>query len=330
MTSVKILGTGHYAPEHTAKNEDFTAFLDTSDEWITTRTGMKVRHIAVDEPTWYMGAEAAKQALEASGTKPEEIDMVIVTTCTSDIITPSVAALIQRTLGIENAIAVDVNVACTGFAYAVDMARRYMAMGDVGKVLLVGAETLSQFVDYTDRSMCVLFGDGAGACVLTLAEGVFGTYQHNDIGGTHHIYAKRIRRATPFGAPSKEEEMDPFPMPLKENITMNGREVYKFASKAMPHAIEKACEKAGVQVNDLAMIFPHQANLRILQAAAKNMGMEMGRMYVNIHEYANTSSATIAIGLNECVRAGKIKRGDLICLVGFGAGLTSGAIVFEY
>jgi 3-oxoacyl-[acyl-carrier-protein] synthase-3 len=330
MTSLNLLGTGSYAPAYTVTNDDFARFLDTSDEWIATRTGMKRRHIAVDEPAWHMGAVAARRAMENAGVGADEIDLVLGITCTSDFQSPAMANLIQRELGIESAFSFDVNAACAGFITGMDMARNYLLSGGVKRVLLVAAENLSQYVDYTDRSMCVLFGDAAGACVLGAAEGLYGSYQLCDIAGTHHIYNQKPRRSTPFGRAAEKSPFDPFPMEVCDNLTMNGREVYKFASKAMPAAIEKACENAGVAVANLDRIFPHQANLRILQAAAKNMGMAMDRMYVNIEEYGNTSSATIPIGLDECIRAGKLRRGELICLVGFGAGLTLGATVFRY
>jgi 3-oxoacyl-[acyl-carrier-protein] synthase-3 len=277
-----------------------------------------------------MGAVAARRALESAGVEPGEIDLVIGITCTSDFQSPAMANLIQRDLGIDSAFSFDVIAACAGFITGSDMARNYLVSGGVKRILVVAAETLSQIVDYADRSMCVLFGDAAGACVIGPGEGIYGSYQLCDISGTHHIYNQRPRRSTPFGQAAENSPFDPFPMEVMDNLTMNGREVYKFAAKAMPAAIEKACENAGVTVDDVGKIFPHQANLRILQAAAKNMGIDMDRLYVNIQEYGNTSSATIPVGLDECIRAGKLQRGELICLVGFGAGLTLGATVFRY
>ncbi|MDR2933477.1 MAG: ketoacyl-ACP synthase III [Oscillospiraceae bacterium] len=330
MISIRILGTGHYVPPKTAINEDYAEFVETSDEWISTRTGMKTRHIAVNEPVWYMGARAAKQAMDASGTMPADIDMVLVTTTTSDFMTPAVSSIIQMELGIENAVAFDINVACSGFAVAMDMARRYLATGDMRRILVVGSERLTQFVDYTDRATCVLFGDGAGAFVVEEASGVYGSYRHTDINATPFIYCKRPTRTTPFGSPGPEGEKTPFPVTVLDNMYMNGREVYKYSTQAMPEAIKKACGKAGVSVADLKMIFPHQANLRILQTAAKNMDLPIERFGVNIEKYGNTSSATIPICLDEHVRGGFVARGDLICLVGFGAGFIYAATVFEY
>ena len=330
-TSIKILGTGHYLPERVVTNDDFTAFVDTSDEWISTRTGMQKRHIAVEDPAWHMGAVAAQRALAAAGLSARDIDMIVVSTCTPDYFCPSAAGLIQRQLGIKEAMAFDVNAACNGFTVILDMARRYLATGDVQRVLLVGTEALSQYVDYTDRASCILFGDGAGACVVEKAEGLYGAFQANDTEETHIVYGKRRRRTTPFGEAVQESRFDLFPAQVLDSIVMNGRELYKLVvSKAMPEAVAKACARAGVAISDLAMIFPHQANLRILQAAAKNMKISMDKIYENIGEYANTSSATVPIGLDEGIRAGKIRRGDTICLVGFGAGINYGAVALTY
>lgn len=332
MTGIKILGTGRYLPRKVVTNDDFAAIVETSDEWIRTRTGMQNRHIAdADEPTWYMGARAAGKAIEAAGISREDVDMIIATTVTPDYLTPSVACLIQHELGIADAFAFDINVACAGFTYAVDMARRYLATGDVRYVLIVGAETLSQMVDYTDRATCVLFADGAGACVVAAGKKTFGSFLCCDASGIQHIYAKKRRRNVPFLEKDEPvEKREPFPTSVMDNIYMVGRDVYKFATKAMPEAVLKACEKAGVSVSGLSLILPHQANARIIETAAKNLDVPMEKVHVNIHDYGNTSSATVAIALDECARNGKIKRGDLICMVGFGAGLVYGACVFEY
>ena len=329
MTGVKILGTGTYLPERVVQNDDFAAFVDTSDEWIQSRTGMSRRHIAsTDEPVWHMGAKAAEEALRNANLSAADIDMILVTTVTADFSTPSIACLIQGAIGAENAFAMDLNVACTGLAFALDMARRYLATGDVGTVLLVCAEQLSQLTNYDDRSTCVLFGDGAAACVARAAEKPFAAFLKSDATGAQHIYSKKKLRSIPFFAGTEEHE--PFPVESTGAIVMNGREVYKFATKAMPEAILNACAKLGVALSDLVRIIPHQANIRILQTAAKNLGLPWEKIHVNIADYGNTSSASIAIGLDECIRGGRINRGDLVCIVGFGAGLTYGACVFEY
>lgn len=331
-TGVTVLGTGFYVPEQAVKNADYAAFVETSDEWITTRTGMKKRHIATDEPTWKLGSLAGKMALENSGLASEDIDMVLVTTVTSDFITPAMACLIQQELAIPSAMALDINVACTAFCFAVDMARRYLVTGDVEHVLLVSAESLSQITNYQDRATCVLFGDGAGACVLGKNKNptVYGSFQDCDASGAEYIHAKHSRKTHPFNSVENNDIQEPFPIHWHDLIYMNGREVYKFATRAMPDAVEAACRKAGVSVSDLSLIIPHQANLRIVEAASKRLGVPAEKIFTNIDKYGNTSSASCAIGLHEAVTTGAIAKGDLVCLVGFGAGLTYGATIFTY
>lgn len=330
MAGIKILGTGRYVPEKVVDNNDYAKIVETTDEWISTRTGIRTRHIAsVAEPTWYMGAQAARAALESSGVDAADVDMIIVTTVTADFITPSTACIIQMEIGASNAFAFDINVACAGLAYALDMAHRYLS-DEVKTVLIVNAESLSQITNYADRTTCVLFGDGAGACVLTASEGRFASYLRSDAAGAGLIYAKYPRRSSPFFE-TDEELLEPFPKPLvAEGVYQNGREVYKFATKVMPLAVEKACQKLGISPGDLSLIIPHQANYRIIETGIKNLGLPEDKFYVNIQEYGNTSSASIAIGLDECVRSGRISRGDLVCAVGFGAGLIYGASIFEY
>lgn len=332
MNSIKILGTGMYVPDFVATNEDYTKIIETSDEWITTRTGMKQRHISKDEPTWLLGAKAAKMALSNSGLRPTDIDMIVVSSVTPDYFTPSMASIIQGYLEIGEAMAFDINVACTAFTFGLDMARRYLATGDVENVLFISAESLTQLTNYQDRTTCVLFGDAAGACVVTKAEGIYGNFQSADASGVSQIYARIPRKELPFFDSTDSTENDFFveDKSFDNLMYMNGREVYKFATKAMPRAIELACEKAGIAPDDLDMIFPHQANLRIIETAVKNLQIDPEKVFVNIEKYGNTSSATASIALHEAIEQCKIKRGDKICAVGFGAGLTYGANVFIY
>lgn len=329
MDGLEILGTGRRLPVKIVDNTDFTRIVETSDEWISTRTGMKRRHIAsAAEPTWRMGADAARLALDAAGLCATDIDMIIVSTVSSDYYTPSTACMVQREIGATGAFALDINVACTGFAFSLDMARRYLAAGDFGHILIIGAESLSQLINYKDRTTCVLFGDGAGAWVVKAADKKFASYLKSDASGAHLIYAGRPRRESPFlDQPETDEPLGP---PSPDSICMNGREVYKFATRVMPEAVKKACAKLGISVSDLKLVIPHQANARIIETAAKNLGLPDDKIYVNIEKYGNTSSASIAIALDECIEDVKIERGDLICVVGFGAGLTYGASVFEY
>lgn len=330
MTSVKILGTGHYAPPYIVRNDDFTKFLDTSDEWISTRTGMCERHFALDESPWLMGAKAARVALDSAGLEPDDVDLVIGTTVTSDYYIPSMASIVQYELGIKDAYAFDISVACTGLSFAIDIARRYLCTGDYRRALIVCAESPTQFIDFSDRSMCVLFGDGAGACIVEKAEGIYGSYQRNDISGSVSVYGRRSRRTTPFDHLTGDGVTPPFEVGDAGYFRMAGRGVYKISTVSVPTAIEEACKKAGITVSELDLIFPHQANLRILETIAKNMSIPMEKIAVNIEKYGNTSSASIPICLDEYIRGEKIKRGDKICLVGFGAGFNYSATVLEY
>lgn len=324
-----IAGTGHYLPDFVATNEAYEQFLDTSDEWITTRTGMKERRISLGIPTWKMGELAARQALEAAQVTPKEIDMVACTTVTGDFYYPSTAGMIQGAIGAKNAFAFDLSASCSGSVYGMDVVHRYLMTGGAQTVLMVSAENLTQTADYTDRGSCILFGDGAGAAVLRYRkDSLFCASLHSDPDGAKHLYAKKQRQPLPFsGEPDVFEE--PFTAVKDRVIVMNGREVYKFATRAMPQAVWTACKKAGIQVEDLDLVIPHQANLRIIETAAKALKIPQQKVYVNIERCGNTSSATIMICLDECIREGRITRGDKVCLVGFGSGLTYAAAILE-
>ena len=330
-TGVKILGAGKYVPELIATNEDFTKIVETSDEWITQRTGIKQRHITNGEPTYYIGAMAAKKALEDAGVKAEEIDLIIVATLTPDFFTPSVACLVQREIGAIGSMAVDINCACSGFVYGFDMAKRYLQTGDgINKVLLVATEELSKFVDYTDRSSCVLFGDGAAAFVLEKAENtVYASFLGADGNGAKFLVSRALKSENAFRTAEEDFDME-MPETKEHFFTQDGKEVYKFATKILPFATQKACEKLGITADDLDSIVPHQANIRIIETAAKNLGVSMDKFAMYIDRYGNTSSASIPIAFCDAVEDGKIKRGDKVCLVGFGGGLTYGAAIFEY
>lgn len=330
MTGIKLIGTGMYIPETVATNEDFTKIVDTSDEWITKRTGIKERHPSNGEPTWYMGVQAAKQAMEDAGVTPDGIDMVISTSVTGDYYTPSTANIMQGKLGIHKAFSIDINCACAGFVYGFDMAQRYIAMDDdVKTVLIISSENITKLVDYEDRSTCVLFGDGAGAAVVTAGPNRCYTYLECEAQDANKIYAQNARPGNAFTTQEgREKYLDLFPQGREHYMHMDGRDVYKFATRAMPEGLHKACEKAGIKVEDLALIIPHQANYRIIETAAKNLGLSMDHFYLNIDRYGNISSACIPVCLNELKRAGRLKEGDKIALVGFGAGLVYGATVF--
>jgi len=330
MTGIKILGTGHYVPDYVVTNNDFTGIVDTSDEWIRTRTGMNRRHISLGEPTWHMGMLAARRALEAAGKTGKDIDMIVVTTVTTDFFFPSIASIIQEKIGAVNAFSMDISVACAGLTYSLDMARRYLATGDVETVLVIGTENLSNFLNYEDRGTCILFGDGAGALVVEKSDKPFASWLYTEASGVHQTYCKRVRNPLPFAGQPEYEELLPFPLDVDGLIYMNGREVYKFATRSMPLAVKNACGKLGWEVSDIDLLVPHQANLRIIETALKNLDFPMEKVYVGLQEYSNTSSASIIIGLDECARSGRLKRGDKVCIVGFGAGLSLGANAFVY
>lgn len=330
-TGINIKGIGKYLPEFIASNEDFSKIVDTSDEWITQRTGIKTRHISNGEPTYYLGAAAAEEAIKSAGISPVDIDMIITATVTPDFFTPSQSCLIQREIGATGSLAIDINCACTGFVYGFDMARRYLATDDdVKTVLLVAAEELSKFTDYTDRSSCVLFGDGAAAFVLEKKENtVYSSYLGADGTGAKYLVSRALRSENAFRRNTHDFDMQ-MPQTKEHYFAQDGREVYKFATKILPETVRRVCEKQGLDVSELDAIIPHQANIRIIETAAKNLGIPMDKFTVCIDRYGNTSSASIPIAFCYKAAAGGIKRGDKVCLVGFGGGLTYGAVIFEY
>jgi 3-oxoacyl-[acyl-carrier-protein] synthase-3 len=329
---IKILGTGSYTPEFCVNNEDMTKIVETSDEWITSRTGIKNRHISNGEPTWYMGLEAAKKALDAAGISPEQIGLIVDTSVTHDFFTPSTACIIQGKLGAVNATAFDMNAACAGFVFALDCANRYMATDpEMEYALVISNEMLSKITDYEDRTTCVLFGDGAAAVVLKRSDNFFTSFTHTNGEGAKHLFAKNNMPKTRFQTETKPEYSDGFSDEInKSSLVQNGRRVYAFATKALPEAVEKAAAKVNFDKNEIDYIIPHQANMRIIEAASERLDISLDKFLVNIAEHGNTSSASIPICFDESVRAGKIKRGDKVCFVGFGAGLTYGSVIVEY
>ena len=332
-----ILGTGSYAPEGTLTNEDFTRFIETNDEWIRTRTGISERRVATGEPTWYMGAQAAKNAIEAAGIDPAEIGLIIDTTITQDYCTPSMSCIVQRETGAVNAACFDLNAACSGFVYAMDMAHRFLKTEPSAKYALVLAnEQLSRITNYEDRTSCILFGDGAAAAVVEYKEdALYSSHLGADGTGAKFLFAKSSLPDSPFIEREKADrqwhDFDAQPEGrYPHGMKQDGKEVYRFATQAMPRAAQAAAEKIGFDLADIDKIVPHQANIRIIETAMKNMKLPMDKAVVNISHHGNTSSASIPIALDEAVRSGEIKRGDKICLVGFGAGLTYAAIIMEY
>lgn len=330
MTGLKICGTGSYLPAHVVDNVAFEKIVETSDEWITTRTGIKSRHIADGDTTWSMGYEAARRALESAEISAGDVDLILATTVTADYITPSLSCVIQGLLGAKNAACIDLNCACAGFVYALDMAHRYLQGGDIKTVLIVSSEMLSRCTNYEDRATCVLFGDGAGAAVVRAADAPFASVLGADGTGAHLMFGKNPEPKNPFSsAPLTANAISESPLGIG-NFFMDGKEVYKFATHAMPEALRRSCEKAGVTVESLDWVIPHQANIRIVQTSMKNLKLPMERALINIDHTGNTSSATIPVMLDEAARDGRLRRGQLLGMAGFGAGLIYAGAVMEY
>ena len=323
---VGILGMGHYVPEKILTNFDLEKMVETSDQWITERTGIKQRHIAApEEATSDLCYNAAMIALKDAGVAPEELDLVIVATASPDHVFPSTACLVQDRIGAKNAAAFDLAAGCSGFVYSLGVASQMIATGLYKHALIIGAETLSRIMNWTDRNTCVLFGDGAGAAVLGPVEegyGVLGIDMGADGSGGKYLIQPAGGSRNP-ASPETVEAND-------HTIHMNGPEVFKFAIQIMGKTAKRALAKANMKAEDLDMLFPHQANLRIISSAAKRLKMPMEKVWVNVDKYANTSAASIPIALCEAQAAGALKKGDNILLDGFGAGLTWASIVLKW
>lgn len=332
MSGIKILGGGVYLPEKTVTNHDFEKIVDTSDEWIKKRTGIELRHVSDGEYTWSMGLKAAKKALKNSNLEPNDIDMIIVTTVSADFAYPSMSNVIQGELKATRAFGIDISCACAGFVYGLDMANRYINCGDdVTNVLIISTENITKAVDYKDRSTCVLFGDGAGAIVVTKGENKLYSYLATDGSGSRLIYAHLDKPSNAFvDKELAKENAKLFPNETNGRMFMDGRETYKFAVSKMPEALEKACSKAGIKPSDLDVLIPHQANLRIIETAVKNLNMDFSKVCIKIQKLGNISSACIPVCFSELIESGEIKRGDKVGLVGFGSGLIYGANVFTF
>lgn len=329
MIGIKMIGAGMYIPDTIASNEDFVQLVDTSDEWIMRRTGIKTRHLSDGELTWQMGLKAAKDAIADAGIDPSKIDMVIHTSVTADYFYPSMSNIIIGKLGMKEAFGIDISCACAGFVYGMDMAQRYLASDDVKTVLIVSSENITKTVDYTDRSTCVLFGDGAGAVIVQKGEHPLYSFLRVEGDGAPKIFAHSLPPGNAFcSEESRAKHAQEFPQGKAHFMHMDGREVYKFATRVIPYAIEQICKKAQIEKDELALIVPHQANIRIIETAAKTLEIPLERFYTNIHEYGNISSACIPVCLCELKRQGRLKAGDKIAIVGFGAGLIYGGAVF--
>lgn len=316
--SFTILGTGKAIPEYTMKNDELSTMVETNDEWIRTRTGIEERHICKSETITELTVLAAQRALENAGIKAEDLDLIICTTMRGENITPSQACMIQKEIGATCA-AFDVNAACSGFIYALDIAAGFFERKRVKYVLVVSMDNLSNITDWTDRSTCVLFGDGGAAAVLGEGNDLLSI----NLTATGNDAAIRIPHGT-NSSPFYEHEEE------RAVLHMAGNEVYKFATAAMANGIKKAVEDAGLQQSDIDCVIPHQANIRIINTAAKNLDIPREKFFCNVQHYGNTSSASVVIALDEANRGGVLKKGDLVAMCAFGGGLTTGSCIIRW
>ncbi len=321
-----ILGTGHYVPDKILTNNDLERMVDTSDEWIRTRTGIEMRHLAAQsENTSDLCVRAALPAIEAAGLGPDDIDFVLVATASPDYVVPSTACLVQNKLGLTHAGAMDISAGCSGFIYATALASNLVKSGMYKHILIIGAEILSRLTNWHDRSTCVLFGDGAGAAVIGETEEGFGLLS-SDLGSDGSLGKILDIPASGVAEPVTHRAIDSG----RIYIHMEGPEVFKAAVRHMGATTLKALEKAGLQKEDIDMFIAHQANNRIIQAIAKRLCVPADKMWVNVNRFGNTSAASVGIALDEAVRAGRVGRGDIVVLSGFGAGLTWGSDVLRW
>ena len=322
MIHSKIAGTGGYLPEKVVTNADLEKIVDTTDDWITSRTGIKKRHLVVDgETTCDLAEKAALDAMDAAGISKEDIDLIIVATTTPDRIFPSTACLLQDRLDIHGCTAFDVQAVCTGFVYALGVADKFIKSGTHKTALVIGAETMSRTVDWNDRTTCVLFGDGAGAVILEASHepGILSTHLHAD---------------------GKYKDLLTVPAGVSENpalfqsgeayMQMKGNEVFKMAVNTLGRIVDETLAANNMEKSDIDWLVPHQANIRIINATAKKLGMSMDHVVVTVHEHGNTSAASVPLALNEAVRDGRIKRGETILLEAFGGGFTWGSALIKY
>lgn len=325
MNIVKIVGVGHYCPENAVSNDQLSNLVDTSHEWIVKRTGICERKISTGENTVDLAVKASINAMKMANCTPEDIDLIVVATTSPDRIMPSTACSVQSVLGCNNAAAFDVSAACSGFLYASIIANSLIKNGGGSKALVIGSEVLSRIVNWNDRNTCVLFGDGAGAAILEASSDnsrIISTYFGSDgKTGAKALTANQFTINTPFAESSLERE---------EHIQMDGREVFKFAISIIPKVVNKLLENSGEDISNIKYIIPHQANLRIIDDAAKKLNISKDKFYVNLESYGNTSAASIPIAFSEVVEKNLIKKGDKVILVAFGGGLTWAGILLEW
>lgn len=330
MNKAKIIGTGHHVPPFVVTNDDLAKIIDTSDEWIKTRTGIRERRISKGEGTSYIATQAAIKALEDAEISPEEIDFIIVATYTSDELVPSTACTVQGNIGAVNATCFDLSAACTGFLYSLDIATQFIRSGRAKCVLVIGAETQSKMVNWEDRATCVLFGDGAGAAILKAStEGkgdILASYTGCEGDKRQNLIIKGFPMRNPFIENGQGKMYDL----TNSTITMDGKEIFKFAVRVMIQCAEELLKISGLSMDDIKFIIPHQANYRIIESTAKKLGVDMDKIFVDIDKYGNTSAASMGIALDELAKSGCIERGDKIMLIGFGGGLGYGGVIIEW
>src|SRR6478672_4793832 len=326
LRTVSIVGTGSYVPEKVLTNEDLSRMVNTSDEWITTRTGIKERRMAAkDENTSDMAAKAALNAIEQAKISPKDIDLILVATATPDMLFPATACFVQKKIGATKAACLDISAACAGFIFGLEIAQQFITSHTYDTVLVIGADKLTSITNWTDRNTCVLFGDGAGAAVLQhrgSAHGVISTNMGSDGRYTNILFMPGGGSKTPITAENAHLAL--------QTIHMSGKEVYKQAVIAMLAAARKAIDDAGLSVEDIACVIPHQANLRIIEAIGERLGIPREKVFVNVDRYGNTSAASVGIALDEANRSGRIKSGDYVLMVVFGGGLTWASTIVEW
>lgn len=318
----KVYGTGSYVPARVMDNDEMSKIVDTNDTWIRERTGIARRHIIGEETTSFMAAQAAKQAVEQSGIDPEEIDLILLATSSSETVFPCAACEVQKEIKAVRAAGFDINAACTGFVLAFNTAQAYISAGIYRTILVIGADSMSNMVDWTDRGTCILFGDGAGAVLLRAEEGAACTMAAHSDGqkGAALTGLSRHRKTVPDAGEKDTESY----------IQMDGQAVFKFAVRKVPEIIEELLKKSGQKLEEIDYFILHQANRRIIEAVAKRLKTDLGKFPMNLEEYANTSAATVPILLDELNRSGQLKRGQKLLLSGFGAGLTWAACTMEW
>lgn len=322
MYESKIAAFAKYVPENVVTNDDLSKIVETSDEWIFSRTGIKERRISLSENTSVLCAKAAEKAILKAGLSPEDIELIIVATMSSDFATPSAACVVQKLIGAKNAFAFDVSAACSGFIFALSSADKFIKTGAHKNALVIGGETLSKTVDWSDRGTCVLFGDGAGACVITQGNG------RGIIAEDLHSDGEKYQSLTASYNPVCNAFCENSDDGLKW-LKMDGREIFNFATRKVPENINNVLKKANLSLDDIKYIVPHQANSRIVEIIAKKLKLPMDRFFINMNKYGNTSAASIPIALSEMFEQGLLEEKDIIIITGFGGGLTWGSSIIE-